>query len=330
MSQIRIGLIGAGWVSEHHLDAYATMADRVKVVAIVDPSVTARRARANKYGIEAAFASADEMFEQVELDAVDIASPREFHIEGCLKAAQYGLPILCQKPLAPSFAEAQELVTNLPAGTRLMVNENWRFREHYRHILRWLEEGRIGTVRQVSMRVLTSGLVMDADGNLPALLRQPMLIGLDRMLLMEILIHHVDTLRFLFGPLDLLGAVLGKECNAISGEDRATLLLTTNEQAAITITGDLMAHGHKETQVDQLEIFGSDGTILLDGHCLSHLHGKETLEKVELDLAANYKASYLRTISHFLDCIHSGTRFETSPEDNLQTLEIVERAYAFS
>ena len=180
------------------------------------------------------------------------------------------------------------------------------------------------------MRVLTSGLVMDADGNLPALLRQPMLIGLDRMLLMEILIHHVDTLRFLFGPLDLLGAVLGKECNAIRGEDRATLLLTTNEQAAITITGDLMAHGHKETQVDQLEIFGSDGTILLDGHCLSHLHGKETLEKVELDLAANYKASYLRTISHFLDCIHSGTRFETSPEDNLQTLEIVERAYAFS
>jgi len=185
-------------------------------------------------------------------------------------------------------------------------------------------------VRQAAMRVLTSGLVMDADGNLPALLRQPMLIGLDRMLLMEIMIHHVDAMRFLFGSLELLGAVLGKGCNAISGEDRATLLLTTNEHAAITITGDFMAHGHNETQADQLEIFGSDGAIRLDGHCLSHLRGKETVEKVELDLVANYKASYQRAISHFLDCIHSGTRFETSPEDNLQTLEIVERAYALS
>jgi hypothetical protein len=49
-----------------------------------------------------------------------------------------------------------------------------------------------------------------------------------------------------------------------------------------------------------------------------------------LSMEANYKASYLGAISHFLDCLCSGENFETAPEDNIQTLEIVERAYVFS
>ena len=323
----RIGLVGAGWVTQHHLDGYRALGDRVKVVAVADPSEPARTLRAAAYDIPATYADAAAMLAAETLDAVDVAVPREHHAGICRLAAARGLPILCQKPLAPTLPEAEALVAEIGDQVRLMVHENWRFRPHYRHIRRWLDEGRIGHPRQALLTILTSGLLPDAAGRLPAVERQPFMAGLERMLLMEVLIHHVDALRFLLGPLTLDGAKLGKSCPGIRGEDRATLMMRADSGAAVTLMGDFMAHGHPPQQLDRLEIFGEGGTIRLAGSTLELIRpdGGET---VALDLEANYKASYRDTIAHFLDRLADGQPFETAPADNLQTLRIVERAYA--
>ena len=110
---LRIGMIGAGWVTQHHLNAYRQLSERAKVVAIADPVAEARNRRAEAYAIPAAYANAAEMLERERLDAVDIASPRETHVTMCELAASRGLAILCQKPLAPNLLEAQTLVRNL-------------------------------------------------------------------------------------------------------------------------------------------------------------------------------------------------------------------------
>lgn len=325
MSVLRVGLAGAGWVTEHHLDAWSALKDRAAVVAIADPSRDAADRRAAHYGIPAVFESVDAMLGECELDAIDVAAPREAHASVCLLAAEHGIHILCQKPLAPTLDEARALVADVGDRVRLMVHENWRFRPHYRQIHAWLREGRIGDVRTVLLTVLTSGLIPDADGALPALVRQPMLAGLERMLLMEVMIHHVDTLRFLLGPLTLQGAQLGKRSMAIRGEDRASLFMTSDDGAAVSLIGDFMAHGQPPQQFDRLDIHGADGSILLRDDSLRLIGRKE--QSFTLDLAANYKASYRNAITHFFDRLADGEPFETSPEDNLRTLEIVETAY---
>jgi predicted dehydrogenase len=210
-------------------------------------------------------------------------------------------------------------------GARLMVHENWRFRPHYRQIGDWLRRRLVGDVRTVTMSLLTSGLLRDAEGRLPALARQPMLATLERFLLMEVLIHLVDTLRFLLGPLTLLAARLGKACDAVRGEDRAALLLSTAAGAAVSLTGDFMAHGHPPEQADVLEILGTDGAITLDRDHLRLVGAVR--EEVALDLAANYAASYTAAITHFVDRLADGGPFETGPDDNLETLRIIEAAY---
>lgn len=324
-SPVRVGLAGAGWVSEHHLDAYESLADRVRVVAVADPARPAAEARAARYRIPAVYGSVDEMLEETRLDALDIAAPVELHAPLCRAAARQGLAILCQKPLAPTLDEARALVAELGDGVRMMVHENWRFRPHYRRMHEWIRGGRIGRVRTVLLKVLTSGLLPDESGELPALMRQPMMAELDRMLLREVLIHHVDVLRFLVGPLELEAARLGKDCDAIRGEDRATLSLTGPDQAAVSLVGDFMAHGYSPQQADSLEIFGTAGAIFLHRDRL-RLVGRDE-EDLSLDLTADYKASYRDAIAHFLDGLASGRPFETSPRDNLRTLEIVEAAY---
>jgi len=322
---IRMGLAGAGWVTEHHLDAYQALRDRATVVAIADPHRNAAEARAIRYGISSVYESVEEMLEGTTLDALDVAAPREWHAPICRLAAHRGLDILCQKPLAPTLEEARGLVEGVGGRVRLMVHENWRFRPHYRRIRSWIGEGRIGRARSVVMRVLTSGLVPDGAGSLPALVRQPMLAGLERMLLMEVMIHHVDTLRCLLGPLSLQGARLGKDCQEIRGEDRATLLLVGEGGVAVSLVGDFMARGYPPHQADRLEILGSRGAIYLEGDRLRLVGEQE--EDLTLDLAANYRASYRGAIAHFLDRLADGAPFETGPEDNLKTLEIVEAAY---
>jgi D-apiose dehydrogenase len=120
---LRIGMIGAGWVTQHHLDAYRHLSERAQVVAIADPIAQAREGRAQTYAIPARYASAAEMLDREQLDAVDIAAPRETHVAMCELAAARGLAILCQKPLAPTFGGGADLGAKLaarraPHGTR--------------------------------------------------------------------------------------------------------------------------------------------------------------------------------------------------------------------
>ncbi|WP_309906889.1 Gfo/Idh/MocA family oxidoreductase [Variovorax soli] len=322
---LRVGLVGAGWVTAHHLAGWRSLQGRATVVAIADPNQANARARAREFGIAQVFASAQQMFEQTPLDAVDVAAPREFHAAIVREAARHGLAVLCQKPLAPTLPEARVLAEEVAPQCRLMVHENWRFRPYYRDLARWLADGRIGDVLQASMTLLTSGLLPDEAGRLPALERQPFIAGLERALVTEILIHHIDTLRFLLGELTLVHARLGRASPAMRGEDRAFLSFETASLAPVALLANLAVHGRMPVQADRLTLVGTTGTIELEGDTL-RCFGAQPAE-LPYDMPACYLASYAATISHFVDGVRSGRAFETEPADNLRTLALVEEAY---
>ena len=76
---LRIGLVGAGMVSRHHLIAWASIADQARVVAVADPSPDNAARRATEFAIPDTYPSAEAMLAAGELDAIDIAAPREMH-----------------------------------------------------------------------------------------------------------------------------------------------------------------------------------------------------------------------------------------------------------
>ena len=330
----RIALAGAGWVAPHHLEAWQRLRDRATVVAIADPNVEAARARAEAYGVRNVYPSVEALLarEGPHLDALDVATPRETHARICRLAADRGLAILCQKPLAPTFTDAASLVADIGGRARMMVHDNWRFRPHYRRIADWLRADRLGEIHTVTMSLFTSGLLVDGSGRAPAIERQPMFATLERLLVMEVLIHHIDTLRFLLGPLRLAGASLGRSCPLVRGEDRAAILMRSAAGASVSLVGDFAAHGYPAAQRDRLEIQGATGAIFLADDRLQLVRGGGNGggpdEDVAIDFAADYEASYLGAVTHFLDRLDDGGAFETSPEDNLETLRIVEQVYS--
>ncbi|MFG1420690.1 Gfo/Idh/MocA family protein [Roseixanthobacter liquoris] len=326
--ELRIGLIGAGWVTQHHLVGWHALAGRARVVAIADPSPERAGERAAQFEIPAVFASAEAMLDGAELDAVDIAAPRAVHAELVRLVAARGLPILCQKPLAPTLAEAEQLVADVAGSVRLMVHENWRFRAYYRDAAQWLREGRIGKVKAARLTLATSGTVADAAGQYPALVRQPFMRHEKRMLVAEVLIHHLDTLRMLLGPLKVEAAALTRTCPELVGEDGAVIQLGTPEGTGVSVFASFAVHGAPPAQSDWVEILGETGTIRLAGDTLA-CFGENPAAQV-YDLAACYQGSYSATIAHFIAALESGAPFETAPQDNLETLRLVEDCYRLS
>lgn len=325
----RVGIIGAGWVSEYHLPAWAKQSARAEIVAIADPSAEAREAKSQRFSVPRAYASAEAMLANEVLDAVDICAPREVHVALVRLAAARGLDIICQKPLAPDYDQAAALVAGLPPSIRLMVHENWRFRAYYRRLKAWLDEGIAGAVRQVQFEFLSSGMIADGEGKRPALVRQPFFRKQERLLVMEVMIHHLDTLRYLFGEMEVVTARLERSNGDIVAEDVASVVLRRlDDGVIITVDANLAVHGAPPAPRDHLRIFGTQATLELDGISLSAKGQIQRLE--EFDADAVYQGAYDATIAHFLDGLEGRAAMETVTDDNMKTLALVEDIYRLS
>lgn len=326
MQKRRVGVIGAGWVSAHHLPAWKKLGERAEVISIADPSEPAAKARAEAFGIPAIYADAATMLARENLDIVDICAPREAHADLVRLAARAGVAIICQKPLATDFPSAAALVAEV-ANATLMVHENWRFRAWYRRLREWLDAGIAGDIRQVSLEFLSSGMIAGPDGQRPALVRQPFFRTQERLLVMEVLIHHLDTLRFLLGEMDVIAARLERSNADIIAEDIAAITLRRRSDGVLVqVTGNLAVHGAPPAPRDHLRIFGTSGTIELDGNRLT----ATGQQPQGFDADAVYQGSYDAAIAHFLDCLEAEKPFETGPQDNLETLRLVEAIYALA
>ena len=321
---LRVVIAGAGFASGMHLPGWSRLPD-VHVVAICDPDREKAQARAREHGIAHAFGDAREMLDATKPDALDIAAPLDAHVALCRLAADRGVHVLCQKPLAPTLAQAVDLAQAVEGRVRLMVHENWRFRAHYREMKRWLDDEAVGRPHYATLQVRSRALVANDEGALPLLLRQPSLGRLSRFMIGEVLVHHLDVLRWLLGPLDVVAARTVRGCAGIEGESGALVVLE-GRHVLVTLEGDFTVPDAPERTTDRLEIVGSAGALSLEENVVA-VRGAHP-RTATFDLAAGYGDSYAAAIAHFADALTTGSAFETGVRDNLRTLGLVEAAYA--
>ena len=148
----------------------------------------------------------------------------------------------------------------------------------------------------------------------------------ERLAIAEVLIHHIDVLRWLLGPLKLLSARTAHKLAEVEGETLASLFLETAAGAPVTLIGDMAAPGFSPRTDDRLELAGSKASAVFDRSMLTLMGGVERIE--QFDFHAGYQASFDAVIGHFIDRLLDGGPFETDVRDNLETLRIVEQAYA--
>lgn len=320
---LKVAVVGCGLISLYHLRAWQSAG--VEIVAVCDTDRTKAEARAAEFGVSRIYADAGEMFSEGGFDAVDIAASVGAHAGVARLAADNSVHVMCQKPLTETVAEAEALVAYVGDRVRFMVHENYRFRPHYMTVRRWIAEGRVGKVRHASISCRGSGLC-PRDGTVPFLVeRQPYLTGFKRNLVFETMIHHLDVLRCLCGPLKVVSARLNRLAEGLPGEDTAAILLEGEDGFIATADGCLVAPGYPPLHGDRLEVIGTRGTIVMELNRIFVVGEEEKAE--EVDLLGRYQECFDLAMKAFETGLREGTPFETDRLDNLETLRLMESVY---
>ncbi|APH74479.1 hypothetical protein BSQ44_08090 [Aquibium oceanicum] len=323
MGRPRVALFGAGLISLYHLRAWASAG--AEVVAVCDVDLEKARARAQEFGVARVHDDPAALFAEGGFEIADIAASLGAHVPLTRMAADHGVQVMLQKPMAATVSEAEALVAYVGERVRFMVHENYRFRPHYMTVRRWIAEGRIGPVRHASISCRGSGLC-PRDGDVPFLIeRQPYLKSYERNLVFETMIHHLDVLRCLCGPLKVVAARLTRLADGLPGEDTAAILLEAENGFIATADGSICAPGYPPLHGDRLEVIGTSGTVVMDYNRVQ-LVGSEQ-DAVEIDLLGRYQECFDTAMAAFLTGLRDGTAFETDRLDNLETVRLMESVY---
>ncbi|MBZ9703446.1 MULTISPECIES: Gfo/Idh/MocA family protein [unclassified Mesorhizobium] len=329
MAELRGALIGCGFFAVNQMHAWRDI-EGASIDAICDRDPERLRIVGDQFGVVRRYTDAAELFAAETLDFVDIATTVGSHRPLVEMAAAHGVPVICQKPFAPTLSDAKAMVAACAkAGVPLMVHENFRWQSPIQAVRAVLDRGEIGTpfFGRISFR---SGYDVFSG--------QPYLARGKRFIIEDLGIHILDIARFLLGDVTSLTARTTRINPAIAGEDVATMLMDHAGGATSVVdcsyATKLATEPFPETLI---ELDGVDGTIrLAQGYRLT-VTGKSGTRVSDVSPPLlpwasrpwhNIQESVLAIQRHWVDCLVGGKEPATSGADNLKTFALVEAAYA--
>ena len=200
--EIRVGIIGAGLIGQAHSLMLRRISDRtngsVRVVAVADHQAKAAENLAAHWPQAKALGSSAEVIADETINAVWICTPTAHHREACVLAAQAGKHIFCEKPLAMTAADAQEMAGAISAaGVISQVGLVLRFSPVYTVVRALVSDRGAGAVLAVTMRddqdFPIRGVHNSVWRNDPSVTAGGTLV--------EHSVHDFDLLTWMFGPL---------------------------------------------------------------------------------------------------------------------------------
>jgi predicted dehydrogenase len=150
MSNLRWGILSTADIGITKVVPALQRADRCEVVAIASRSRDRAAAAAARLGIPRAYGSYEELLASDEVDAAYIPLPNDAHAEWTIKAAEAGKHVLCEKPLALSAAQAEEMARACAsAGVKLAEAFMYRHHPTWVETVRLVRTGAIGELQAV-------------------------------------------------------------------------------------------------------------------------------------------------------------------------------------
>ena len=318
MNPLRVAILGAGFMGQVHFQAWSALAERgVEVVAVAKSDGKAREwlSRVPSVRVVTDFRKVAEM---AGVDVVDICLPTLLHRPAIEMAAAAGRAVLCEKPLALTSADAEAAVETVRRhGVPFMVAHVVRFFPEYRMAREIALRGDIGAPR--SARCFRGGA-------LPAWNTWMRDEGQSGGVILDLMIHDIDYLRWLFGPVARVTAVASPVGSR--GEQHAALLMRF-ENDAIALVEGAWSYPTGSPFETEAEIAGTSGLIQWSSRTAQSFR---VFSKQWPEVAGRFAASpvepdpYRVEIEHFLDHVLQGTPPKISPEDAVAAVRVAEGA----
>lgn len=331
MDKIRVGIIGAGGAGYTHIQAYQA-SGYAEVVGIVTRTEEHARMAADKYGIEAWYTDYRELLERDDIDAVSICTPNYLHAQQVVNAAKAGKHILCEKPLATTVEDMEEMIQAARESSVILMNpSHQRFIPTLETIRESLDQ--LGTITFVRYRYAHQGPYKAMDRK--AISQYKWFFNKKQAgggVLIDLGIHALDLLEWYFGDVERVqGSLLGTFEQPTESEDTAILLLKFKNG----ILAELDTSWASEPEFNEFEIYGTGGTIKVDLWEKSpieilpkKLKRNEKISQIPLTgILAQFSVAKQNMINYFVDCVYNNKEPEMNGELGKRLLRIVLAGY---
>ena len=282
MGEIRVGIVGAGFMGRAHSNAYINVAHfydlpKVPVMqAACDTNETCLRPFADRFGWKSIETSWEKLVERDDIDLVDICTSNATHQPIAVAAAKAGKHILCEKPIARNAAEARAMLDAAQrAGVTHMVAHNYRRVPAIALAKNLVERGEIGRVLHFNAVYYQASQIDPAS---PFVWRNDAAIG-GSGVHGDMNAHIIDLARYLVGEFEAVSGAkeifvkerknLEDKIRQVTAEDSAYFLAKFQNGALGSFLATKMATGFKNCL--RLEVFGTQGSFIFNLERLNEL-----------------------------------------------------------
>jgi predicted dehydrogenase len=266
MERVRVGVINTSWYADTlHLPSLKSH-PQADIAAICGRNRDRAGELAGKFQIPQVYSDYRAMIEKAKLDAVLVAAPDDLHFSMTMAALDAGLHVLCEKPLALTVEQAQQMTDKAEAsGLKNMVFFTFRWLQHTRHLKELLQAGYIGQCRHCQVSYVTgSGFSGEYrwrfDGD-----RAHGILG-------DLGSHLIDLALWLNGDIARVSALLtnyvqrkhadGRPVTTVN--DAALLQVEFANGAQGLIHTSAVAHTAERALEQHIILYGSEGSLEAD------------------------------------------------------------------
>jgi len=187
----KVALVGYGFMGQMHSNAYAALPN-AELAVVVDVDAAKREAAREKHGA-AVVETVDSVLADSSISVVDVCLPTNLHKGYTVRALQAGKSVLCEKPMARTPEDCQEMIAAAASAPgKLMIAQCLRFWPEYAKAKEIMDSGRLGKVESVTCRRVSPRPTWSWEN----WLQQPERSG---GALLDLHVHDIDTIVWMLG-----------------------------------------------------------------------------------------------------------------------------------
>src|SRR5215470_590000 len=257
--KVKVGIIGSQFEADIHACAFKIAPEEAEVVAVASPTPGNAAALATKYDIPRVFTDYRKMLQEPDIEMITIAAPNYLHAEMAIACAAAGKHIVCEKPLAMTVAEGEQMLAGARQhGVLLMYAEELFFTPKYVKAKEMADAGAFGKVHMVKQSEKHFGP------------HSPWFWDVERAgggALMDLGCHGIAFCYWFLGrsPIKSVYCQMGTyvHLDKTKAEDESLCILEFENGAVGMVENSWARRGGMD---DRIEVFGSEGVTYANLH----------------------------------------------------------------
>lgn len=319
---LKWGIIGMGDIADKVMAPAMHSASDHELIAIMRRNEYELSQLAEKHGIQKTYTRVEDILNDSDIDAVYIATPVNAHKDQTIQAAQKGKHILCEKPMAMNPSESNEMINACSTNNvGLMLCYYQRFNKRHQKIRELIQRNEIGQITAV--RLNNSGFLPDS----PDSWRQdPAISGGGNI--MDVGSHCVDLLRYLFGDVLSVNALVNTLAFQYEVDDTATMLLELTDSVHAVVSTHWSTLIPRSEEASVLSIYGTEGTIISTPMADKFSKGSLKVFKNNQETEYKYESStHVQMLDAFAVGLENENHMPISGTDGLIVSKVIDAAY---